>query len=160
MENYVVNDQLKRIEPIATLCQFCNKRHSEKMDRNVFIPLFNVQDRTNIIIYSSVKYKKVLVGIPRCNHCYVIHKKSAFYSWLISIPVGIAMAITGFSLWGLYGVFSLMISIVIAAVSPILITDILIKKQHILTQKDGGIKDPMVQDLVLAGWSINPPMAR
>lgn len=68
-DTHVLNERLKRLEPITTKCQFCNNNHSTAMNDNYFVPVFKVQDRTNVIVYSSVKFSKLLIGIPRCNGC-------------------------------------------------------------------------------------------
>ncbi|WP_018343682.1 hypothetical protein [Cytophaga aurantiaca] len=158
--NHIFNEKLKRFEPIETSCQFCNKRSSDKMDRNYFVPVFREEDRTDIIVYSSVKFKKVLIGIPRCTQCFVIHQKSVYNSWIISVLTGIVCSVLGFVFLGLYGVFVLIPAFVLSIVAPMLIDSVLIRKKGILTPKDGAMKDPLVQDLVISGWSLNQPSPR
>jgi len=160
MEKYTVNEVNKRIEPKETLCQFCNKRHSDKMDRNYFAPIFSIQDRTELIVYSSVKFKKIMIGIPRCNQCFVVHKQSSFNAWTASLVGGLALAVLGFVLFGFYGIFTMIGCFVLAFITPIFLVDYLIKRRGILTEKEGTMKDPLVRDMVIAGWSLNQPTPR
>jgi hypothetical protein len=159
-DRYTLNDKLKRIEPNETLCQFCNKRHSDKMDRNYFAPLFSIQDRTELIVYSSVKFKKIMIGIPRCNQCYVTHKESSFNAWGSSLVAGFVLIVLGFAILGLYGFFSMIACFVLAFVAPIFLVDFLVRRKGILTEKEGTMKDPLVRDMVIAGWSLNQPTPR
>ncbi|MFL5730604.1 MAG: hypothetical protein ACJ75J_14045 [Cytophagaceae bacterium] len=130
------------------------------MDRNYFMPVFKVEDRTELIVYSSVKFKQLKVGIPRCNQCFVLHSKSSFNSWIISLVTGTVLAISGFLLWGIFGIFSLIACFVFALVAPMFIADILVKRAGILPKKEGAMKDKLVQELVISGWSLNAPSAR
>jgi len=157
---HILNEEQKRFEPIDTLCVFCNKRHSDKMNRNYFAPVFKVQDRTNIIVYNSVKFNRISIGIPRCTQCFVIHKKSGMNSWLISIGAGIVLIVSGFLMWGLYGIFSMIGFFVAAMIAPMFIEKMLIHKNGILTEREGAEREPFIQELVIGGWSLNQPSAK
>ncbi len=157
-KEYIFNEQLKRIEPKDTLCQFCNQRHSEKMDRNYFVPLFKVSDRTELIVYSSVKFNKMLIGIPRCNQCFVIHKEESVKAWGISLISAIVLIILGFVIFDIGGLFiSFFLSIILVIIAPILLTDFLINRKGILTEQDGAKKDPLLRDMIISGWSLIQP---
>ncbi len=65
MNMYSFNQETKRLEPSETLCQYCETEHSTDMEDNYFIPMFQEVDRTNVIVYRNVKFKKIPVGIPR-----------------------------------------------------------------------------------------------
>ena len=160
MESHVLNEQLKRLEPKETLCRFCNERHSEKMDRNYFAPVFKEVDRTELVVYSSVKFKKIEIGIPRCNHGFVIHTGSSFNGWLIGLGICTVLAILGFIIFGIFGFFSFIVCFVLAFITPFFISDMLVKKKGILTEKDGAKKEPLVQEFVISGWSMTQPSPR
>lgn len=159
-DKYIFNEQRKRIEPKETLCQFCNQKHSEKMDRNYFVPLFKVKDKTELIIYSSVKFNKILIGIPRCNQCFVIHKQKSANAWGISIISAVVLIILGFVFLGIFGWFVLIAIFISAIILPMFLKDFLIQKTGILTEQDGAKKDFLVRDMVISGWSLTAPSPR
>src|ERR1043165_4868354 len=88
---YTLNKEKKRLEPTDTKCQYCEMEHSTNMEENYFIPLFKENDRTNIIVYRSVKYSKIPVGIPRCRTCLDIHQQSANKGALQAWGIGAAI---------------------------------------------------------------------
>ncbi|WP_028981128.1 hypothetical protein [Sporocytophaga myxococcoides] len=160
MEKHVLNERLKRIEPLETLCQFCNSKHSTNMNLNYFVPLFKEQDRTNLVVYSSVKFKQISVGIPRCAYCYKIHSETKVKTWAISLLAGAILTVMGFYMWGPYGVFSFIGFFMAALLTPMFITDVIIKKKGILPPQEGAKKDVLVQDFVISGWSLTQPSPR
>jgi len=83
-DQFNFNEDLKRFEPTATKCGFCFKADSQSMEDNHFAEIYKVSDRTNIIVYNSVSYNQILVGIPRCINCKYIHKKGWLHSRIIS----------------------------------------------------------------------------
>lgn len=160
LEGHTLNEQEKRIEPVDTLCRFCGQTHSTKMDRNYFVPVFKVQDRTSLVIYSSVKFSKVSVGIPRCTRCFVTHQENAWKSWGISTASAITLIILGFTIFGYWGVFVARPSFVLLFVSGILLSDFLDRKKGLMRKKDVANRDPLIQQMLISGWSLTPPTAR
>lgn len=159
-DNYIFNEELRRFEPVNSLCQFCNQEHSEDMNKNYFVPIFKVQKRTELIVYSSVNYNKVLIGIPRCNKCYTIHNDNTSNAWVICMIVAINLMFASIYIWG-YGAFYAFIPLFIfAIVTPRFLADYLIRRNGILTKKEGAKKDPLVRDFIISGWSFNQPTAR
>jgi len=161
-EKYKLNQKRKRLEPTETLCKFCNKGHSEEMNKNYFAPLYNVKDRTSLIVYSSVKFNKIHIGIPRCNECVLIHSNSFMKAIFISVLL-IAMFILILYLLSseivLVIFFSILIFSATIVLGPKLISNILIRNKGILTEKEGAKKDPLVKQMINDGWSLTQPSA-
>jgi hypothetical protein len=156
-DKYVLNKELKRIEPKDTLCQFCGQRHSTEMNRNYFAPLFKVKNRFTLIVYNSVRFDKILIGIPRCNQCYVIHQGNSYKGWIISLVSATVLIVLGFVTLGKWGIFPAPFLPAIAILTAPLLTDFLVKRERILSKKEGTKRDPLVRDMVILGWSLTQP---
>jgi len=151
------NQQEKRFEPTDTLCRFCNEKHSRSMNQNHYVPLFKLQDSTNIIVYRSVKFQKVLLGIPRCSSCYVIDKSNKFKGWFISLFLGALIGIVAMIIWGIIGIFVFIFSFIFSFIFPNIIADYFTKKNGILTTTEVAHRDQTVQEFVISGWSLTQP---
>jgi len=154
---YQLNESKKRLEPVETLCQFCNKRHAQHMDRNYYVPVFKEKDRTTLVIYNSVKFSKILIGIPRCTHCFVIHQKYTYRSWVISLTAALALAIMGFFILGMWGIFVLIACFPLGIITPIFLKRCFIRNAGILNEKEVAHENAMVQEFVIGGWSLTQP---
>ncbi len=156
---HVLNEQKKRLEPIERKCSYCGVNNFDEMDDNYFVPLFKEKDRTNIIVYRSVKFSKILIGIPRCKMCLEIHQSAArvatYYAWGIGIAVLILTILMG-GFWFFGGVLS---CIFIGVFTPILIKNKIATKKGILTELEGAKQNELVQDFVINGWSFTQPSA-
>jgi hypothetical protein len=156
---YIFNKERKRLEPTITKCQYCESGNSTSMEDNYFIPLFKENDRTNVIVYRSVKYSKIPVGVPRCRDCKNIHVLSAGRAAQISWAVAIGVVILIFAIWGIWGIFGIFGGLIIGFVGTMLLTDKLIKDKGIYTKLEGAKQNEAVQDLVINGWSFTQPTA-
>ena len=85
---HVLNEKLKRLEPIEKKCIFCSYNNMVSMDDCYFVPLFKENDRTNIIVYRSVKYSKILIGISRCSTCAAIHEAAKTKATIYAVLAG------------------------------------------------------------------------
>lgn len=156
---YNFNTARKRLEPTDTKCQYCEMEHSSHMEDNYFVPLFKEQDRTNIVVYRSVKYSKVPVGIPRCKSCQAIHEqaraKSAMWGW----GAGAVIVILSFMIWGPLGFISIFAGLLMGFLGTHLIENRLVRDKGIFTKLDGAKRNDAVQELVIGGWSFSQPSA-
>ena len=129
------------------------------MEDNYFIPLFRENDRTNIIVYRSVKYSKIPVGVPRCKTCMDIHqeaaKKAAIYSWSFAVVA----VILSFMIWGLFGIFGIFAGLLIGFAGTHVLENKFVRDKGIYTKLDGAKQNEAVQELVINGWSFNMPSA-
>ncbi len=155
---HTFNESLKRLEPVERTCHFCGQEDFRTMEENYFVPLFKEHDRTNVVVYRSVKYQQILVGIPRCRRCFKIHvinRVKAKYSWAVAAGVfGLAIW-----LWGAAGVLGILPCLLIGFLGSSFLEDRLVESEGVLTQRDGAKRNETVQDLVIGGWSFHPPTA-
>lgn len=56
MDSHIVNEKLNRLEPKSTKCVYCNNGIVTDVDRCHYLALYIENKRTNVIVYSSVKY--------------------------------------------------------------------------------------------------------
>ncbi|WP_276482616.1 hypothetical protein [Paraflavitalea pollutisoli] len=156
---HTFNPTLKRLEPTETQCVYCEMESSTHMDDNYFVPLFKENDRTNIIVYRSVKYNKVPVGIPRCKTCQAIHQEATSKAALIAWSVAVGFVILCFMIWGIYGIFAIFAGIFIGFGGTVYMENKLVRDKGIFTKIDGAKRNDAVQELVIAGWSFTQPTA-
>lgn len=156
---YNFNKEKKRLEPSETKCQYCEIESSTNMEDNYFVPLFKENDRTNIIVYRSVKYSKIPVGIPRCKSCQSIHVYAAGKSALIAWCIAIGVMILSFMIWGIFGIFAIFAGIFIGFGGTHFIQNKMVRDRGIYTKLDGAKQNEAVQELVISGWSFNMPSA-
>ena len=158
LTQHTFNESLKRLEPVDNTCGYCGKLNAQRMNDNYFVPLFKQQDRTNVVVYRSVQYKKILVGIPRCAHCLQIHESTSqkgLYSWLFAAAL-FAIAIP---LFNLFALFAIIPCIVVGVLGSSIIEDRLVATSGILSKKEGAKKNQTVQELVISGWTLTQPTA-
>lgn len=156
---YTFNHARKRLEPTNSKCEYCETGHSSFMEDNYFVPLYKEQDRTNIIVYRSVKYQKIPVGIPRCKSCKGIHEKSARKGSAFAVLLAIAIEIILFKIGPLWGVIGLFPSLIILFAGAEYIQDKFVENKGITTKMNGAKHNGAVQDLVISGWSFKKPSA-
>ena len=160
---YTFNEKRKRLDPTYTLCQFCLKDFSTEMSDNHFTNIYNEKDRTNIVVYRSVKFQKLMIGIPRCKNCKKIHHNSAIYGWLIGfvLAVGVVLLANYFFKYqfGYLMFFSIVGFIATFLLTPPIFVTIFSARQGIFSIMDGPERDPQIQELLHQGWTLNPPSA-
>lgn len=156
---HLVNEKLKRLEPTETKCAFCGIEHSKSMHDNYFMPLFRVQDRTNVVVYRSVKYQKIPVGLPRCGTCKDVHESSANKAKMYAWGAALVFIILCFAIWGIWGIFAIFGGIIIGFGGAELLESKFVRDSGVLTKKDGAKEDGTIQELVINGWSFTQPSA-
>jgi hypothetical protein len=156
---YILNKEKKRLEPSETKCQYCEVEHSTNMEENYFVPLFKENDRTNIIVYRSVKYSKIPVGIPRCRTCLEIHQQSTSKASLQAWGIAAAIVVLSFIIWGIGGIFAIIAGIFIGFLGTGYLESKIVRDRGIFTKKQGAERNPAVQELILDGWTFTQPTA-
>lgn len=136
-------------------CWFCNNRignDSYAFQRN----LYNEVQRTNILIYSSVKFIYKEIAIPRCKECFDIHVQASNMFWLVLFCI----ILIGFVLR-----FNLIESnwcVVISIITGYLIAKILRRSYIILKDikffSNSEISGyPIIHDYLNDGWTFSKP---
>jgi hypothetical protein len=160
LQKHTLNERLKRLEPIDTKCCYCSVANSTRMNDNYFVPVFKVQDRTNIIVYSSVKFSKLLIGIPRCASCKEIHQSAVRKANVIAIISAIVVLVLCSMIWGFFGgVAGVFLGCLTGFGGSFFLTKKFVSDQGVLNLKEGAEQDETVQDFIIAGWSFTHPSA-
>src|SRR6187402_175160 len=114
INNYTFNDVRKRFENSDPICAYCSVNKVRTPDEHHFVSVFKEVDRTDIVVYKSVKYQEVAIGIPRCTNCYVIHDaagdKANLYCWGAAIFISLLSGM----IWGLLGIFIALVCLCLA----------------------------------------------
>ncbi|MCF6133337.1 hypothetical protein [Flavobacterium wongokense] len=159
-DNYTFNEEQKRLEPTEKKCSFCNKAEMENIRDCYFAPVFMTKDRTYLVVYASVKYAKILIGIPRCKSCRKIHESSKVKATLLAIIVGILIIVLSamtqivpFVVVGFFG------GIFTAVFGSMYGKDWFASHKGIKTLKGAAEKNGLVQKFLASGWSLKQPEA-
>jgi hypothetical protein len=157
---HFVNGELKRLEPFDAPCQYCGQENFKNMNDNYFIPVFREEDRTNIVVYRSVKYKKILIGIPRCQTCLGIHNaagnKAKLYSWMGAAVIFILCCVIGGPYTIIAGIFLFIFG---GFLGSHLLEKQFVRDKGIFTKLDGAKENETVQEFIIQGWSFTQPSA-
>ncbi|HZV68427.1 MAG TPA: hypothetical protein VFG10_02755 [Saprospiraceae bacterium] len=156
---YNFNEKEKRLEPSETLCQYCETEHSTSMEDNYFVDLYMEKNRTNVIVYRSVKYSKIPVGVPRCKTCMNVHSNANLMGGLLGWGIALLVVILWFSIFGVSGFIGVLLFPFMGWGLMVWIEKSMIRKKQIYTKMEGAKQNEAVQDLVLSGWSFTMPMA-
>ncbi|MBW1658323.1 hypothetical protein [Flavobacterium quisquiliarum] len=163
INNYIFNEYEKRFEPKETTCAYCEESQIKNMKDTHFVALYVTDDRTNLIVYRSVKYSTLLIGIPRCASCREIHDKSVVKSRLITwmiVPVLMGLLFYYISVLGVFLFIAGFFAIVTGGFyGSHKLTQFFVAKENIYNLQDGTDNDRVIQNLILDGWSLNQPSA-
>jgi hypothetical protein len=129
------------------------------MEDNYFVPMFKELDRTELIVYRSVKYNKIEVGVPRCRNCKNIHVTSKWYGRIVSWLAAIISVVLGIMFLGYYVVFMIIISPLIGFLGGLGLEYLFVIQKGIRSETEGAKKESAVHELSLSGWSLKPPMS-
>jgi cadmium resistance protein CadD (predicted permease) len=156
---HTFSESRKRFEPIEKKCAFCSVNHATSFNDNFYVPLFKEQDRTNVVVYRSVKFNKILMGIPRCSACLDIHRNADSSATTTAWFFAVVVFIVSFLIWGLFGLLSFLPCIFIVFFGKTYYEDSIVKRKGIITEMDGAKNDPTVQEVIISGWSFEQPAA-
>ncbi|HNP31759.1 MAG TPA: hypothetical protein PKN96_00545 [Flavobacterium sp.] len=159
MENYILNENKKRLEPTETDCEYCKKRKVNSIEDCYFLNLYNVKKRTNLLVYRSVKYSLIKVGIRRCVPCKIIHKNADKNTVLYTTLIIVALNIILFSVIGIFGVITMFLSLYLAIFLLSFIKNKLSLQKGILSDQKGAKQNQLVKDFLKEGWSTKTPFA-
>ena len=153
-----LNEKLKRLEPIETQCAFCTGGKVTNVDSCLFTPLYTVLDRTILIVYNSVKFSEILVGIPRCYNCRNKHQslkeKPKLWAFIVCIAILIYLIYEfDFVLGFFFGIPLIFVGVIL----QIIFKAILEQNIGISTELEVAEKDMSIQSLINEGWSLRKP---
>ena len=166
MQTHTFNESRRRFKPHNKKCSFCRSgARNTNMEDNCFYSVYNIQDRTNLVVYRNVKFKEVKISIPRCASCRRVHS-AAKTSTYISVFIGVLLIFIipiYFSVKFSLGTFGLIIMMAatfgLVYLGMVAIEKGILNANEVTSEKDGALKEPLVRDFLRNGWSITRPTA-
>lgn len=161
IENYTFNELYKRFEPHEKKCTYCGIATVKNIDDCYFIPLFMTKNSTNLIVYRSVKFAKIIIGIPRCETCKEVHSKAKTKALLISW--GSAVALMTILIYNIIAIGGIMLAlgffaaIFMGVYGSEHLKDRFAVDNDVYGLKDGAETNEIIRDLVISGWSLEQP---
>lgn len=161
IKNYRYNETLKRFEPLEKKCTYCDLTQISNIDDCYYIPLFLTKDTTNLLVYRSVKFDQISIGIPRCTSCKNIHENSS--SKAANLSIGFALLIIIFLFYNLVSFGGVIVALGLIGIISCgnygykYLRDSFSRDKGIYTPKDGAETNEVILDLVLSGWSLEKP---
>ncbi len=166
MDTHIFNQLKTRFEPKDIKCSFCRTgSNKSKMEDNCFYSVYNVQDRTNLIVFRNVKFNEIKIGIPRCASCRKVHftaKMASYLTLFIGIPLVFIIPIyfsVKFDLGTIGMILLLAMTFGLVYLAMVGIEKAIFSAYDIKSEKDGALLDPLIQSFLIGGWSIERPRA-
>ncbi len=160
LEAYLHNYKLNRLEPLDSRCCFCHRNESETEDSHYYIKLYKVNNRIRLLVYNSIKYSSINIGVARCKKCFEIHPKariiSNIYAWVVAIVVALIFV---FIFNPMSSIVGFMIGFFIGYTSSIYVEEKIFLKHDILSINKGTKNIAKVTQYLLEGWTIEKPKA-
>lgn len=160
--NYDFNEIEDRFEPHEKMCTYCGTAEVEQISSCYFVPLYLTKDTTNLIIYRSVKFAKISIGIPRCKNCEEIHTKSKTKAIVLSWSISLILIAFLFYNLVLFGGFFVAIAAILSMFIGIYGTNYFNNQfavnSGIYAIQDGAESNAIVQEMVISGWSLSKPI--
>jgi uncharacterized protein (UPF0212 family) len=165
MENttHVVNQRLKRIEPLSKKCGFCSNGFANNVEDCSFVPVFKTQDRTNIIVYRSVKFSKILIGVTRCPECKKVHRQSNLKALLVAIPFALlVLAFMVYNFMNFHALVSVLLTFLgigVGCVVHVWLQKRFLQQAGVDSLHDGAMNNALIHEFLKQGWSLTQPSA-
>jgi hypothetical protein len=162
MTSHIFNERMSRFEPVEQPCAYCNQSDQFIDKKSIYyVPLYKEHDRTNIVVYRSVKYQRVTVGVPRCSGCLRIHtserRKGYLYAFILFVVI-VALAVQVLGMLGI--MIATLGGALIAGFAADKLGPYLASRRGILSPQAGAEATSLIQHLVdLKGWSFDKPRA-
>jgi hypothetical protein len=156
-EDYFMNSEQEKFETTEKRCVYCRKNESVGNESNYYQEMFLKLKQIDLIVYSSVKYNRISVCIPRCLVCKYNHEDSKDKSFTPSLFFAIGIFILFNILCVGYTGTGIVISIVsgLAFYSKHYIK--ILKKHHIKSAREGSKDVAFIQELIKDGWQLERP---
>lgn len=171
MESHVFNERLKVLQPVDKTCMCCGKNLSTGKDD--YYQLFYKEDgRTNIVVFRSVSYREIGIGVSHCHECKMIQKKaktqSIFRGYGMGLGIILVTSLIGCLLMrtNLYEAVGIIL-ILVGILAGWIVGRMLYKrskskicKQHgILPVEEAMMNYELVGKLLDEGWTTKMPVA-
>ncbi|KQX13002.1 hypothetical protein [Flavobacterium sp. Root420] len=163
IRNYTFDETSKRFEPHDHKCAYCRQAEMENMNDCYFVPLIVEDDKSNIVVYKSVEYSKILIGIPRCHSCKEIHydaKNKAITISMVSVILLLGLLLYNFvnlnTFVFMLGIFTVIFGGIYGSAK---LTERYVANKGIYTVQYGAETNEVVRNLVISGWTFNTSIA-
>jgi hypothetical protein len=163
IRNYTFDEAYKRFEPHDHKCTYCRQAEMENVNDCYFVPLIVEDDKSNIVVYKSVEYSKILIGIPRCHSCKEIHydaKNKAITISMVSVILLLGLLLYNFvnlnTFVFMLGIFSVIFGGIYGSAK---LTERYVANKGIYTVQYGAETNEVVRNLVISGWTFNTSIA-
>jgi hypothetical protein len=163
IRNYTFDEAYKRFEPHDHKCTYCGEAEMENMNDCYFVPLIVEDDKSNIVVYKSVEYSKILIGIPRCHSCKEIHydaKNKAITISMVSVILLLGLLLYNFvnlnTFLFMLGIFTVIFGGIYGSAK---LTERYVANKGIYTVQYGAETNEVVRNLVISGWTFNTSIA-
>jgi hypothetical protein len=162
---HVFNESTKRLEPTSRDCSFCDNGTMESMETCYFNFVSLEKDRTNLVVYRSVSYNSVEIGIPRCKSCESVHSNALTMAVIITISslIGymylLGKLIVSEAVGSTGGAIMMFVGVGAAVYGGMFLFNYLIRRKNVLTKLEGADNDETFTEFLAAGWTLGKPSA-
>jgi hypothetical protein len=153
------NEYTKQLDPKETSCFFCGSHHSASQRTNVSFKLYRENDRTNLLVYRSVKFKMISIGVPRCATCKKIHHDAGLTGTLASLALTAIIIALSIAAFGAYGMWAVIPAIFAGVFFFRYVERTRVEAKGIARELVGAEQDPLVAAFLADGWSGTRPSA-
>lgn len=166
METHVYNEQKKCFDPIDNRCMCCGKGFSHGENDNFYIRLYKPKDWKNTLLYRSVEYHWINIGVARCANCKRIQKKAILYSLLYALGIGLGIAIIGVVMVFALDMRTLGMAVIVLGIIASILLGLsksvdreaeYLEKKGVLSKEHAVQEYEEVAKLVREGWSFEEP---
>ncbi len=171
MDTHIFNETEKKLEPIDNRCMCCGRGFSRGENDNFYIPIFKEKDRTNLVVYRSVKFNKVEIGVSRCPECKRTHKKVKTKAILEVVQLSL-LSLTLLPLlgWGLTTLLNNIIPFFVLFFIGLGMMFLWIylfprfeqryaRQHHVLSRREAAMEYDLVSSMIAEGWTFDQPLA-
>jgi hypothetical protein len=159
MEDFIFNKREKRLEPKFKQCAFCKHDSVSDMDDCHYMPIYKNAKSTNLIVYRSIEYSQIDIGVPRCNSCSKKHEhtdlKAIITTIILATPIfGISYLFRNNST---IHVVSFFIGLMVVGLGVPFLRYYYLTKTNFQNGLDEAVENDTLKDFLLLGWSLNHP---
>ena len=166
MDTHSYNEHQRSFVPLTKKCAFCPRNNDKtNLEDTCYTSVYNVQNRTNVIVYRNVRFSEIKIGMPRCEKCRSVHSKGKLAVNLclfIGIPLVFIIPIWGamsfdFGTIGMIVMMAMTFGLVYLAM--ISVDKAIFDSYDVKSEKDAAMKEPLIREFLRNGWSLERPTA-
>jgi hypothetical protein len=156
-ENFYFNQERARFEPYEQTCFYCKIRNSKGNETNYFQGLYLEKKRLNLLVYRSVKYNKISIGICRCSQCKSIHDSHNKKGGITYLILGVFAFLIAKFMFEIPTVISIISGAGITYLAHQFFKKKFIGSPQIMTDEYGASQHEFVKEFLNQGWVLDKP---